>query len=105
MEERKPNAKALLPILVFLVLYLGSGIYFEYINPPEGGMGFYIISVVVAFPPMSRVSALPSVRTAIIASITLSASGLQPRCSNINDMAQKVPIGFAMPLPAMSRGT
>ena len=49
MEERKPNAKALLPILVFLVLYLGSGIYFEYINPPEGGMGFYIISVVVAF--------------------------------------------------------
>lgn len=49
MEKKKPNAKALLPILVFLVLYLGSGIYYEYINPPEGGMGFYIMSVVVAF--------------------------------------------------------
>ncbi len=49
MEKKRPNAKALLPILVFLVLYLGSGIYYEYINPPEGGMGFYIMSVVVAF--------------------------------------------------------
>ncbi len=49
MNERKPNAKALLPILVFLVLYLGCGIYFEYINPTEGQMGFYVISVVVAF--------------------------------------------------------
>ena len=49
MNERKPNAKALLPILVFLVIYLGSGIYFEYIHPAEGQMGFYVISVVVAF--------------------------------------------------------
>ena len=48
-NERKPNAAALLPILVFLVLYLGSGIYFEYIDPEEGRMGFYVISVVVAF--------------------------------------------------------
>ena len=47
--EKKPNAKALLPIVVFLVLYLGSGIYFEYIKPKEGQMGFYIMSVVVAF--------------------------------------------------------
>ena len=49
METRKSNPAALLPIVVFLVFYLGSGIYFEYINPPEGGMGFYIMSVVVAF--------------------------------------------------------
>ena len=49
MNERQPNVKALLPILVFLVLYLGSGIYFEYIRPEEGRMGFYVISVVVAF--------------------------------------------------------
>jgi len=47
--ESKPNAKALLPILVFLVLYLGTGIYYEYIHPAEGQMGFYIMSVVVAF--------------------------------------------------------
>ena len=49
MEKKQANAKALLPILVFLVLYLGSGIYFEYIKPQEGQMGFYIMSVVVAF--------------------------------------------------------
>lgn len=49
MNEKTPNPKALIPILVFLVLYLGNGIYFEYINPIEGGMGFYVMSVVVAF--------------------------------------------------------
>ena len=49
MNEKIPNPKALIPILVFLVLYLGNGIYFEYINPIEGGMGFYVMSVVVAF--------------------------------------------------------
>lgn len=47
--EPQPRAKALLPILVFLVFYLGSGIYFEFINPTEGQMGFYVMSVVVAF--------------------------------------------------------
>ena len=49
MGEKKPNGKALIPILVFLVLYLGNGIYFEYIHPIDGSMGFYIMSVVVAF--------------------------------------------------------
>jgi Na+/H+ antiporter NhaC len=49
MNEHKPNAKALLPILIFLVFYLGSGIYYEYINPTKGQMGFYVMSVVVAF--------------------------------------------------------
>ena len=49
MNEKTPNPKALIPVLVFLVLYLGNGIYFEYINPIEGGMGFYVMSVVVAF--------------------------------------------------------
>ncbi len=49
MEKKTPNPKALLPILVFLVIYLGSGIYFEYIHPTTGQMGFYVISVVVAF--------------------------------------------------------
>ena len=47
--DKKPNAKALLPIVVFLVLYLGCGIYFEYIAPADGQMGFYVVSVVVAF--------------------------------------------------------
>ena len=47
--KQKANAAALLPIAVFLVLYLGNGIYFEYIHPTEGQMGFYVMSVVVAF--------------------------------------------------------
>lgn len=45
----KANGKALLPILVFLILYLGNGIFFEYIMPQEGQMGFYVVSVVLAF--------------------------------------------------------
>ncbi len=45
----KANGLALIPIVVFLVLYLGTGIYFEYIDPVEEQMGFYIMSVVVAF--------------------------------------------------------
>ena len=49
MNNKRQNGLALIPILVFLVLYLGSGIYFEYISPQEGQMGFYIMSVVVAF--------------------------------------------------------
>lgn len=49
LNKKEPRGIALLPIVVFLVVYLGSGIYYEYINPPEGGMGFYIMSVVVAF--------------------------------------------------------
>ena len=48
-NKPKPNGKALLPILVFLVLYLGIGIFFEYIHPIDGQMGFYIMSVVLAF--------------------------------------------------------
>ena len=49
MNGKKANGRALLPILVFLVLYLGTGIWYEYIRPVEGQMGFYIMSVVVAF--------------------------------------------------------
>ncbi|SNU07027.1 Na+/H+ antiporter NhaC [Lachnospiraceae bacterium] len=55
MEEQKveerisPNPKALLPIGLFLILYLGNGIFFEYIKPEEGQMGFYVVSVVLAF--------------------------------------------------------
>ena len=44
---KKNNFKALLPIGVFLVLYLGLGILFEYVL--KIGMGFYNIPIVVAF--------------------------------------------------------
>ena len=43
----KANYKALLPIGVFLVLYLGLGILFEYVL--KIGMGFYNIPIVVIF--------------------------------------------------------
>lgn len=44
---KKANGKALLPIGVFLVLYLGLGILFEYVL--KIGMGFYNIPIVVIF--------------------------------------------------------
>ncbi len=44
---KKENFKALLPIGVFLVLYLGLGILFEYVLAIP--MGFYEIPIVVAF--------------------------------------------------------
>ncbi len=47
--KKEANAAALLPIIVFLTFYLGSGLYFEYIKPVDGGMGFYVMSPVVAF--------------------------------------------------------
>ncbi len=44
---KKANFKALLPIGVFLVLYLGLGIIFEYVM--KISMGFYNIPIVVVF--------------------------------------------------------
>ncbi|MDY5987386.1 Na+/H+ antiporter NhaC family protein [Sporofaciens sp. SGI.106] len=44
---KKSNPKALLPIGVFLVLYLGLGIVFEYVMKIP--MGFYNIPIVIAF--------------------------------------------------------
>ncbi|MCR5625907.1 MAG: Na+/H+ antiporter NhaC family protein [Lachnospiraceae bacterium] len=46
---KKANPKALIPILIFLIVYLGNGLFFEYISPTEGQMGFYVVSVVLAF--------------------------------------------------------
>ena len=43
----KSNPIALLPIAVFLVLYLGLGILFEYVLKIP--MGFYNIPIVVVF--------------------------------------------------------
>ena len=46
-ENKTPRAAALLPIAVFLVLYLGLGIVLEYVLKVK--MGFYHIPIVVAF--------------------------------------------------------
>ena len=45
--QKKANPAALLPILVFLVLYLGLGLIFEYVLKIP--MGFYSIPIVVIF--------------------------------------------------------
>ncbi len=45
MENEKKNPAGLLPMLVFLVLYLGLGIIFEYVMKIE--MGFYNIPIVL----------------------------------------------------------
>lgn len=45
--ENKKNGFALIPALIFLVLYLGLGIFFEYVIKIE--MGFYNIPIVVIF--------------------------------------------------------
>jgi len=44
---KRGNPKALLPILIFVVLYLGLGIVFEYVMGIS--MGFYNIPIVVVF--------------------------------------------------------
>ena len=57
MENKiKSKPIALLPILVFLVLYLGMGLIFEYALKIE--MGFYNIPIVVVF--MVAFSCLPA---------------------------------------------
>lgn len=44
---QKGNPKALLPIGVFLAIYLGLGLLFEYgMNIP---MGFYKVPIIIAF--------------------------------------------------------
>lgn len=47
MNEKKGNPLALIPIGVFLVLYLGTGIVFEYILKIE--MGFYNVPIIAVF--------------------------------------------------------
>lgn len=74
--EKSPNARALLPIVVFLVIYLGSGIYFEYIAPIEGEMGFYVVSVVFAFMVALTVAFLQNRKLSFDEKIHICARGI-----------------------------
>ena len=47
INVKKQNPIAMLPIAVFLVLYLGLGILFEYIMKIP--MGFYNVPIIIAF--------------------------------------------------------
>ena len=74
--EKKENGIALLPIVVFLVIYLGNGVYFEYVRPVDGEMGFYIMSVVVAFVIALIVALLQNRTVSFDEKIKICAKGI-----------------------------
>lgn len=74
--KREKNALALLPILVFLVIYIGVGVYYEYVNPQEGVQGFYVMSVVVAFMAALAVALFQNRTVSFDEKMRICASGL-----------------------------
>ncbi|MGN1266698.1 MAG: Na+/H+ antiporter NhaC family protein, partial [Dorea sp.] len=71
---KKGNAKALLPILVFLVMYLGLGILFEYgMKIP---MGFYNIPIVVSFLVALLVACLQNRKVSFDEKLAIMARGI-----------------------------
>ncbi|MBE6932566.1 MAG: Na+/H+ antiporter NhaC family protein [Ruminococcaceae bacterium] len=69
-----PKAIALLPIAVFLVLYLGLGILFEYVLKIP--MGFYQIPIVVAFLAAILVACLQNRSVSFDDKLDLMAKGV-----------------------------
>ena len=72
--EKKPNVKALLPMAVFLVLYLGMGITFEYVLKIP--MGFYKVPLVVVFLIALLVAGLQNRTLSLDEKIELMAKGI-----------------------------
>ena len=68
------NFKALLPIGVFLVMYLGFGIIFEYVMKIP--MGFYNIPIVVAFLVALLVACLQNPQLNFDAKLDIMARGV-----------------------------
>ena len=73
-QKPKANPVALLPILVFLVLYLGLGILYEYVLKIE--MGFYQIPIVVAFLAAVLVACLQNRGVSFDEKLELMAKGV-----------------------------
>ena len=73
-EMKKSNPIALLPIGVFLVMYLGLGILFEYVLLIP--MGFYNIPIVVAFLAAILVACLQNREVKFDEKLELMAQGL-----------------------------
>ena len=71
---RKANFGALLPIGVFLVLYLGLGILFEYVL--KIGMGFYNIPIVVVFMIALVVACMQNPKLSLDDKLGLMAKGV-----------------------------
>ena len=73
----KANYKALLPIGVFLVLYLGLGIVFEYVMKIP--MGFYNIPIVVIFLIALMVACVQNPKLNFDAKLELMAKGVSDK--------------------------
>lgn len=73
-NNQKGNAKALLPILVFLVMYLGLGILFEYVMKIP--MGFYNIPIVVSFLVALLVACLQNRKVSFDEKLEIMAKGV-----------------------------
>ena len=71
---QKENWKALLPIGVFLVMYLGLGITFEYVL--KISMGFYNIPIVVSFLTALLVACLQNPKLKFDDKLALMAKGV-----------------------------
>lgn len=74
MNEKKGRAIALLPIGVFLVLYLGLGIIFEYVMKIP--MGFYNVPIVVAFLTALLVACLQNRAVSFDEKLEIMAQGV-----------------------------
>ena len=72
--KKQASAKALFPILVFLVLYLGLGILFEYVMKIP--MGFYNIPIVVIFLAALAVACLQNKDVSFDEKLTLMGQGI-----------------------------
>lgn len=72
--QKKENWRALLPIGVFLVMYLGLGILFEYVMKIP--MGFYNIPIVVSFLTALLVACLQNPKVSFDAKLELMAKGV-----------------------------
>ena len=72
--NKKANPKALLPILVFLILYLGLGLIFEYCLGIA--MGFYNIPIVVIFLIALLVACLQNKELKFDDKLTLMGKGM-----------------------------
>ena len=73
-QSRRGNPKALLPIGVFLVLYLGLGILFEYVLKIP--MGFYNIPIVVCFLVALLVACLQNRAVSLDQKLVLMGQGV-----------------------------
>ena len=74
MSEKKGRMIALLPIGVFLVLYLGLGILFEYVMKIP--MGFYNVPIVVAFLAAILVACLQNRSVSFDQKLEIMAQGV-----------------------------